>query len=61
MAKDQGFVTFKGVTYTLGQKDIELIVDALEIVNPDTDAQTNRARLLRNKFHALANASGVDA
>jgi hypothetical protein len=55
MKKDpKGTVEFNGIMYELTRSDLQMIVDALDIVNPDGETASKQAAVLLLKFRLLA-------
>lgn len=51
---NNGQIEFNGSQYELTRSDIQMILNALEIIEPDSDAGTIRARRLEQIFSQLA-------
>ena len=47
-------IKYRAMSITLTPNALQLIADALEIVNPDTEEQTIKARDLAASFRALS-------
>jgi len=48
------FVKYGQTSFRLSANELELMADALEIINPDTEKQIEQADKLANSFRALA-------
>jgi hypothetical protein len=55
MPKTDGTIEFKGVTYGLTRKDVQLISDALAVLSPDDPREVVRASNLSSMFVQLLN------
>jgi hypothetical protein len=54
MAKQGVYVKYGETEIKLSANDLQLIADALDIINPDDTRQENRARKLSLSFTALS-------
>jgi hypothetical protein len=55
MPKTDGTIEFKGLTYSLTRKDVQIISDALAILSPDDPKEVVRASNLSSIFVQLLN------